>query len=156
MCSEIEDVKHLIFECKHVKMIWSTLSLVIEFDIQWRHVILGFYFKRNAKNTNFTTIVSYTAYKYLNIKCVVNLKTETYNGLVLHLKNNIRYNIDVLVNISKIHMFRINGYWYFAERNGTERNQLRGPKRGNKIFFKRHYFNLTYRKWKIVLQILLF
>lgn len=48
------------------------------------------------------------------------------------------------------------GYWYFAERNGTERNQLRGPKRGNKIFFKRHYFNLTYRKWKIVLQILLF
>lgn len=50
----------------------------------------------------------------------------------------------------------IYGYWYFAERNGTERNQLRGPKRGNKIYFKRHYFNLTYRKWKIVLQILLF
>lgn len=110
MCSENEDVKHLIFECKHVKMIWSTLSLVIGFDIQWKHVILGFYFERNTKIRYFNTIVSFIAYKIFKYKmcCRSQKKTETYNELVLYLKNNIRYNIDVLVNMSKIQMFKIN------------------------------------------------
>lgn len=110
MCSENEDVKHLIFECEHVKMIWSTLSLVIGFDIQWKHVILGFYFERNTKIRYFNTIVSFIAYKIFKYKmcCRSQKKTETYNELVLYLKNNIRYNIDVLVNMSKIQMFKIN------------------------------------------------
>lgn len=110
MCSENEDVKHLIFECEHVKMIWSTLSLVIGFDIQWKHVILGFYFERNTKIRYFNTIVSFIAYKIFKYKmcCRSQKKTETYNELVLYLKNNIRYNIDVLVNMSKIQIFKIN------------------------------------------------
>lgn len=110
MCSETENVKHLIFECEHVKMIWSTLSLAIGFDIQWKHVILGFYFDRNTKIRYFITIVSFIACKIFKYKmcCRSQKKTETYNELVLYLKINIRYNIDVLVNMSKIQMFRIN------------------------------------------------
>lgn len=40
----------------------------------------------------------------------------------------------VLIVGTQLDQVRYNGYWYFAERNGTKRTQLRGPKRGN-IFF---------------------
>lgn len=91
-------------------MIWSTLSLIIGFDIQWKHVILGFYFERNTKIRYFNTIVSFIAYKIFKYKmfCRSQKKTETYNELVLYLKKKYQIQFDVLVNMSKIQMFRIN------------------------------------------------
>lgn len=52
MWSEFKDVKQLIFECAHVKMMLCTLSLVIA----------------NAKKGFYDIIVSFIAYKILRYK----------------------------------------------------------------------------------------
>ena len=44
MCNDIEDIKHLLFDCMLVQYVWKTVNVVLAFDIQWKHVILGFYF----------------------------------------------------------------------------------------------------------------
>ena len=46
MCNDTEDIKHVLYDCLHVQYAWKLLSFVLSFDVQWKHVILGFYFEQ--------------------------------------------------------------------------------------------------------------
>lgn len=52
----------LLFDCEHVKTIWRQLSRVLHFDIQWKHVILGFSFEWNVKTHFLVTLLSFVAH----------------------------------------------------------------------------------------------
>ena len=49
MCNDIEDIKHLLFDCMHVQYVLKKLSLLLRFDVQWKHVILGGFFNKTPK-----------------------------------------------------------------------------------------------------------
>ena len=65
MCNNIKDIKHLIFDRMHVRIqyVWKTLSVVLSFNIKWKHVILGFYFEQNSKICFPNTVISFLAFK---------------------------------------------------------------------------------------------
>ena len=46
------------------------------FDVQWKHVILGFYFEQNSKVCFLSTVISFLAFKIHNTKCIVDYKTR--------------------------------------------------------------------------------
>ena len=43
----IENTRHLIFECANVQSLWKILGAIINFDIQWKHVVIGFCLESN-------------------------------------------------------------------------------------------------------------
>ena len=36
----IENTRHLIFECAYVQNLWKKLGVIINFDTQWKHVVI--------------------------------------------------------------------------------------------------------------------
>ena len=48
-CKCIEDIKHLLYDCKLTTYIWQVVSLYFNFEITWKIIVLGFY---NEVNSN--------------------------------------------------------------------------------------------------------
>lgn len=46
LCKTTENTKHLLFKCKNVEHIWKTLGSFLVIDINWKHIILGFYLEK--------------------------------------------------------------------------------------------------------------
>lgn len=42
-CKQIENIKHLLFECDNVKSIWNAVSNFLSFKTQWKHIVVGFF-----------------------------------------------------------------------------------------------------------------
>ena len=57
----IENTKHLIFECANIQNIWKILSVAIRFDIQLKHIVIGFCLENNEKVSIFNSIISFIA-----------------------------------------------------------------------------------------------
>ena len=95
MCNDIEDIKHLSYDCMHVQ--WKMLTLVLSFDVQWKHVILGFYFEQNSKVCFLNTDISILAFKIYKNKmyCRLQNKVEEESMLVSYLKNDLINNLTV-------------------------------------------------------------
>ena len=53
----------------HVQYVWKTLSVVLSFDIQRKHLILGFYFE-------FNTVISFLAFKIYKYKMNSRLQNQ--------------------------------------------------------------------------------
>lgn len=66
----------LLFDCEHVKTIWRHLNRVLHFDIQWKHVILGFSFEWNIKTHFLVTLLFFVAHNIClkSLKCFVDLR----------------------------------------------------------------------------------
>ena len=65
--SEIENTKHLIYECCNVKNIWLIIGNILGFIIQWKHVVVVFFLENNEKLHLFNNMISCVAcriYKY--------------------------------------------------------------------------------------------
>jgi hypothetical protein len=45
--NEIENSKHVIFECRNVQFIWKSVCNYIGFNIKWKHIVVGFFSVRN-------------------------------------------------------------------------------------------------------------
>ena len=41
--NEIECTKHLVYECHNVKQIWHIIGTILNFEIKWKHIVVGFY-----------------------------------------------------------------------------------------------------------------
>ena len=41
-CPQVENTRHLIFECEHVQSLWKNISNYIGFDVKLNHVSFGF------------------------------------------------------------------------------------------------------------------
>ena len=63
----VENTKHLLFECKIVRKIWENVEQIFNFQIQCKHIIIGFYHEVNSKTrflNEFVSSVAYHVYKY--------------------------------------------------------------------------------------------
>ena len=64
----------------HVQYVWKMLSLVLSFDVQWKHVISGFYFELQIMFSQYCYIffIFFSIYEYLfiNTKFIVDYKTR--------------------------------------------------------------------------------
>lgn len=84
----IENNAHLIFECQNVRQIWNTVEMVLEIDIRWKHIVLGFFHEDNPKVHTFNFVISYIAFRIYKSKMMLRLenKTESVNNLLIQVK----------------------------------------------------------------------
>ena len=61
--SQIENAKHLIFECINIQNIWKVASSCLNIEILWKHIVVGFYLDRIERTKIYNSFVSYIAYR---------------------------------------------------------------------------------------------
>ena len=84
----VENTKHLIFDCPNVANIWSAAESVLKTKIQWKHVVLGFFYESNTKVRNFNFILAYIACRIYKTKMFFRIKNkpEMPNDLSMKIK----------------------------------------------------------------------
>lgn len=98
VCGMTEDVKHLLFDCDRVKLLWVRISSLLKLNIRWKHLVVGFPYKEyniQLKKLNGTlTIIAYSIYKskivsglegvrYCDVDIVKDLKKELFRNICL-------------------------------------------------------------------------
>ena len=94
-------IKHLLYDCIHVQFVWKMLSLVLSFNVQLKHVILGYDFEQNSKVCFLNTVISILAFKIYKYKmyCRLQNKVEQESMLVSYIKNNLINNCAILLKL---------------------------------------------------------
>ena len=75
-CTCIEDLKHVLYDCKLTTYIWQVISLYFNFEITWKIIFLGFYIEVNAKTIRLNNIISFICYKIYKYKMKCRLLQE--------------------------------------------------------------------------------
>ncbi|XP_062574193.1 uncharacterized protein LOC134236030 [Saccostrea cucullata] len=106
--NENENIKHLIFDCDNVKGVWQKLNIVMNYDVQWKHIVVGFYLETNSRIRFYNTIISYLAYKIYKFKMKSRIENIIQEKFML--EKSIRYSlekdINFMLNLSKTCMFK--------------------------------------------------
>lgn len=87
-CNEIENSKHLIFDCVNVAKIWKVASECLNFDIIWKHIVLGFYLEETQVTKLYNYFLSFIAYRIY--KCKMYCRLENLPESILLIKNSFK------------------------------------------------------------------
>ena len=80
--------KHLIYNCSITKRIWNIVSFTLKFEVEWKHIVLGFYNSKSDYIDFLNYLISFIAckiYKYRMFCRLESLDENTYN-ITTHLK----------------------------------------------------------------------
>lgn len=101
-CNIPENIKHLIFECDLLMPLWRKISLILNIDVTWKLIVVGFIFTSN-KNTfildNTLSFIACKIYKY-KMKCRILNEHVSLEGMRCFLKNAL-LQLYLTVNKSK-------------------------------------------------------
>ena len=100
--NDIENNRHLIYECQNVSQIWHIVGIVLRFDVKWKHIIIGFYDEINSKTILLNNIISFIGcriYKY-KMSCRIKGENESCQNMISHVRLS-------LMNFYKV-MLRLN------------------------------------------------
>ena len=115
-CYVEEDIKHLIFYCCISNPIWKKVSDILNINVTWKVIVIGFPAYCNKNTFIFNNVVSFVAYKMYKykMKCRVLNDIVTYNGLLCFLKSaltqfymtvksakSIMFNFDILNRLNE-------------------------------------------------------
>lgn len=97
-CKQIENIKHLLFECNNVKNIWNTVSNLLSFKIQWKHIV-GFFYEKSDKTKSLNLLIPYVAYRIYKQKmlCRLDSMNETECNIYNHVKKSTCFYASVYV-----------------------------------------------------------
>lgn len=100
-CKQIENIKHLLFECNNVKNIWNTVSNLLSFKIQWKHIVVGFFYEKSDKTKSLNLLITYVAYRIYKQKMLCRL--DSMNETECNIYNHVK----------KIHLFLCLSFTFF-------------------------------------------
>ena len=101
--NQIENIRHLIFDCVNVLKIWKTLSEYLGFNVQWKHIIIGFYHVRNNTTKLYNLLFSCIAYRIYKHKmfCRIDKIDENENSLVHAIRDSVGSYANVMKHLKK-------------------------------------------------------
>lgn len=67
-CRELENTKHMIFECLLEENIWKIVSAILKINIARKDFVLGFIYNENQSSVVFNNVVSFIACKFFEYK----------------------------------------------------------------------------------------
>jgi hypothetical protein len=107
--NHIEDNEHLIYCCENVKHIWEITSQTVKFDINWKHICIGFYVEQNSKIVTLNNLISTIAtviYKY-KMCCRIKEIEESTERTLIHIKSSLKMysNVYKKINIDLSRIF---------------------------------------------------
>ena len=101
-CRELESIKHMLFDCPRVSLLWTRLSNIIKCDITWKHVVCGFPSYKNTTNIKcLNYMICITAYAIFKANSKCKFDGVCYKNINLHckVKNTLIYYCCLLKEI---------------------------------------------------------
>ena len=74
-CNTPENIKHLIYECDLTMPLWRKISLILNIDVTWKLIVIGFIFTSNKYTLILDNTLSFIAckiYKYKMKRRILN------------------------------------------------------------------------------------
>ena len=117
VCNIKEDLKHMLFEWKKAKDIWSQISSILRVNIQWKHVVIGYSQEQNNTTRTLNWICCLAAYSIFksNNQCKWNhlnynecdVKKRVVNDLIFFKKMQFYFEqtyipVETLENIIQV------------------------------------------------------
>lgn len=101
--NDTENIRHLIFDCKNVQKIWNAISDFVTFQVQWKHVIIGFYSSQSNTIKMYNLLFSFISYKIYKHKMYCRLENteETEQSLFYAVKDSVLIYSNVLKYMCK-------------------------------------------------------
>ena len=81
VCEEQQTIRHLIFDCKYVKPLWSIIETKLGRDISYVDIICGIHENEKSFLNHLITLVSYLIYKEWML---ASLKNNKRNQVMWH------------------------------------------------------------------------
>ena len=80
--------------------VYSTLGISLKIDIQWKHIVIGFFHENNIKVKTLNNLISFTAMKIYKFKMLCRLEktVETSVNIHMNLKKKLIFWLNVLRN----------------------------------------------------------
>lgn len=105
-CKEKEDVKHIYFNCKRIEEIWCKVGKILDVNIQWKHIVLGFtqdVTVHRVRNLLFK-VISYAIFKlWLNSLDTKSILTSENMWKVIKNDIIVWYHVINITNFDKNH-----------------------------------------------------
>jgi hypothetical protein len=104
LCKEKEDNEHLILKCKNVCEIWRIVEKILNFQVSWKTIVIGFFWEMNEKTiflNNLISLIACKIYKY-RIYCRLQNKKEQYHDIRNHIKGTLAFNVDVYKRLNNV------------------------------------------------------
>lgn len=99
-------MKHMLFECKKVKDIWKAIGSYMHVNIQWKHLVIGYFSEQNNSTRIRNWIYCMTAYSIFksNNYCkwkgtnyeICDVKRKIVNDLELFMKMQLYFKHDYI------------------------------------------------------------
>ena len=74
-CDCIETTEHMLYSCERIMKMWEKISIVLSFNVSWKHLVCGFILRENSNKIIFynlvLSIIIYAIFKQ-NSKCKIN------------------------------------------------------------------------------------
>ena len=88
----------MCIECTNVKNIWTILGFILNFEVQWKHVLVGFYYEKSEKVSMLNNLISYVACRMYKYKMFCRLETleESEYAIRYNLKSSLKFYTSVL------------------------------------------------------------
>ena len=97
ICKVDEDMKHMLFACSKVKCIWKTIGDYFRVQIQWKHLVIGYYSNLNNTTRLLNWIFVLVCYSIFKINNMYKWKKLDYAKC-----NTVEFVIRNLILFSKI------------------------------------------------------
>ena len=96
--TQVENSRHLIYECRNVVQIWNIVRATLNFDVNWIHIILGFYYENTQNVRTLNNLISYIACRIYKRKMFCRLENlpETEYSILNDLKASLRLTCSVI------------------------------------------------------------
>ena len=94
VCDQVQTVKHLLYDCSYVKVLWEILESILNCKITYKEIFCGFH-DGNCLYANYmTTICAYIIYKDWLLHSLENNHRPKKCNLI-YFQNEICFRIDV-------------------------------------------------------------
>ncbi len=105
--NDVENIKHLIFECNIVKDLWYKISAIVEFKVKWKHVMIGFFIENSNRTTFLNELISYVAFKIYKYKmtCRFENKRENKFDLSIYIRKSL-VDFEFYINVTNKNITR--------------------------------------------------
>ena len=95
--ADIECTQHLIYSCSNVQRIWNIVRLILNFEIKWKHIVLGFYHGKSDYIDFLNFLISFIACKIYKYKMFCRLESLDENSY--NISANVKSALHVLHRI---------------------------------------------------------
>ena len=94
VCDEVQNVKHLLFECKYVRTLWETIEEILDCDITYQDGFCGFYEGNTLFANYLCSICTLVIWKEWLI-CSLNQQSRKTVCNLSHFKNELRFRHEI-------------------------------------------------------------